>query len=83
MFWIPYVYIIYCMYVYICVCVCVCARVRVRVGATSPACYPMSTGALSPGVERPESETDRSLPTGAVVKEMWIYTSTPAYVFTA
>jgi hypothetical protein len=38
-------------------------------------------GALSPEVKRVGSEADHSLPSGAEVKKMWIYTSTPPYVF--
>jgi hypothetical protein len=36
-----------------------------------------------PGVKRPGRETDHSLPTSAEVKNTWIYTSTPPYVFVA
>jgi hypothetical protein len=39
--------------------------------------YPLGTGALSLGVKRPGCEVDRSPPTSAEVKKMWIYTSTP------
>jgi hypothetical protein len=39
--------------------------------------------ALSPGAKRPEYEADHSSPVGAEVKETWIYTSTPPYVFVA
>jgi hypothetical protein len=42
-----------------------------------PTSYPMGTGALSSGVKRPGREVDRSPPTSAEVKRMWIYTSTP------
>jgi hypothetical protein len=38
-------------------------------------------GALSPGVKRPGREADHSPPTSAEVKKMWIYASTPPYVF--
>jgi hypothetical protein len=38
---------------------------------------------LFPGVKRQGRETDLSLPTSAEVKKMWIYTSTPLYVFMA
>jgi hypothetical protein len=34
------------------------------------------TGALSPGVKRPEREADHSPPTGAEVKNTWSHTST-------
>jgi hypothetical protein len=38
---------------------------------------------LSPGVKRPERETDHSPPTGAEVKKTWIYIyiHSPPYVF--
>jgi hypothetical protein len=36
-----------------------------------------------PGVERQGHEADHSPPTSAEVKKMWIYTSTPLYVFTS
>jgi hypothetical protein len=39
-------------------------------------------GALSLGVKGPGHEADRS-PTSAKVKKMWVYTSTPPYVFMA
>jgi hypothetical protein len=35
------------------------------------------------GVKRPGREADHSPPTSAEVKKMWIYTSTPPYVFMA
>jgi hypothetical protein len=40
-------------------------------------------GALSPELKRPGSEADHSPPASAEVKKMWIYTSTPPYVFMA
>jgi hypothetical protein len=40
-------------------------------------------GALSPGVKRQGREVEHSPPTSAEVKKMWIYTSTPPYVFMA
>jgi hypothetical protein len=40
-------------------------------------------GALSPEVKRPGREADHSPPTSAEVKNSWIYTSTPLYVFMA
>jgi hypothetical protein len=43
----------------------------------------MSTGDYFPGVKRQEHEADHSPPTSAEVKKMWIYTSTPIYVFMA
>jgi hypothetical protein len=41
-----------------------------------PASYPMGTG-----VKRPGLEADYSPQTSADVKNTWIYTSTPPYVF--
>jgi hypothetical protein len=38
---------------------------------------------LSPGVKRPGREAVRSPPISAEVKNTWIYTSTPPYVFMA
>jgi hypothetical protein len=35
------------------------------------------SGAFSPGIKRPERETDHSLVTSSKVEKMWIYTSTP------
>jgi hypothetical protein len=43
----------------------------------------MGTGALSPGVKRQGLEADHSHPISVEVKKMWIYTSTPPYVFKA
>jgi hypothetical protein len=40
-------------------------------------------GALYPGVKRPGREADYSPRTSAEVKKMWIYISTPPYVFMA
>jgi hypothetical protein len=40
-------------------------------------------GAYSSVVKRPGREADHSTPTGAEVKNMWIYTSTPPHVFVA
>jgi hypothetical protein len=48
-----------------------------------PASYPMGTGGSFPGVKRQGREADHSPSTSAEVKEMWIYTSTPLYVFMA
>jgi hypothetical protein len=51
---------------------------------TRPISYPMGTGwVLSPGVKWPGRESDHSFPTTAEVKNTWIYTSIPPYVFTA
>jgi hypothetical protein len=38
-------------------------------------------GALSPRIKRPGREPDHSPPTSVEVKKMWIYRSTPPYVF--
>jgi hypothetical protein len=38
---------------------------------------------MGPGVKRQGREADHSPPTSAEVKNMWIYTSTPPYVFMA
>jgi hypothetical protein len=43
-----------------------------------PTTYPSVPGALSPGGR----EADHSPAANAKVKKMWIYTSTPPYVFT-
>jgi hypothetical protein len=52
-----------------------------RIGA-HPASYLMGTGGFFPRwIERQEREADHSLQTSAEVKETWIYTSTPPYVF--
>jgi hypothetical protein len=40
-------------------------------------------GTLSPGVKRPGREADHLPPTSAEVKNTWMYTSTPPYVFMA
>jgi hypothetical protein len=40
-------------------------------------------GALTPEVKRQGREPDYSPPTSAEVNKMWIYTSTPSYVFMA
>jgi hypothetical protein len=45
--------------------------------------YKMGTGGSFPGVKRQGHEADHSPLTSAEVKKMWIYTSTPPYVFTA
>jgi hypothetical protein len=37
----------------------------------------MDTGAVSPVVKRPECEADHLPPSGAEIKKLWIYTSTP------
>jgi hypothetical protein len=48
-----------------------------------PVSYKMGTGSSFPGVKRQGREADHSPPTSAEVKKMWIYTSTPPYVFMA
>jgi hypothetical protein len=48
-----------------------------------PASYPMSAGAISARVKRPGLKDDPSPPSSAEVKKMWIYISTPPYVFMA
>jgi hypothetical protein len=46
-----------------------------------PTSYTMGTGGSFPGVRRSGREADHSPPTSAEVKKMWIYISTPPYVF--
>jgi hypothetical protein len=48
-----------------------------------PTFYKMGTGDSFPGVMRQGREADLSPPTSAEVKKMWIYTSTPLYIFMA
>jgi hypothetical protein len=36
---------------------------------------------LSPGIKRQRRDADDSPPSSIEVKKMWIYTSTPPYVF--
>jgi hypothetical protein len=48
-----------------------------------PTSYKMNTGGSFPRVKRQGREADYSAPTSAEAKKMWIYTSTPAYVFVA
>jgi hypothetical protein len=48
-----------------------------------PTSYKMGTGGSFPGIKRQGRETDHSPPTSAEVKKMWIYTSTPPYLFMA
>jgi hypothetical protein len=55
---------------------------RPALGSTQPPIKWVS-GALSPGVKWQGREADHSPPTSAEVKKMWIYTSTPPYVFMA
>jgi hypothetical protein len=48
-----------------------------------PTSYKMGTGCSFLRVKRQGREADRSPPTSAEVKKMWLYTSTPIYVFMA
>jgi hypothetical protein len=41
----------------------------------------MGIGVLSQGVKRPGVKLTTHIPTSAEVKNKWIYTSTPPYVF--
>jgi hypothetical protein len=50
---------------------------RLALGSTQP---PIK---WVPGVKRQEREADHSPPTSAEIKKVWIYTSTPLYVFMA
>jgi hypothetical protein len=45
--------------------------------------YKMGTGGSFSGVKRQRREADHSPSTSAEVKKMWIYTSTPLYVYMA
>jgi hypothetical protein len=53
---------------------------RPALGSTQPAIQ-WVLGALSPGAKRPGREVDQSPSTSAEVKKMFIYISTPPYVF--
>jgi hypothetical protein len=55
---------------------------RSALGSTQPPIQ-WVRGALSPGVKWPGREADHSSPSSAEVKKMWIYASTPPYVFIA
>jgi hypothetical protein len=55
---------------------------RPALGSTQPLIQ-WVPGALSSGVKRPGREADHSSPTSSEVKNTWIYTSTPPYVFMA
>jgi hypothetical protein len=46
-----------------------------------PTSYKMGIGGSFLGVKQQGREADHSPPTSAEVKKMWIYTSTPTYVF--
>jgi hypothetical protein len=49
----------------------------------NPTSYPMGTEGSFQGVKRPGNEADHSSPAIAEVKKIWIYISTPPYVFMA
>jgi hypothetical protein len=53
---------------------------RPALGSTQPPIQGVP-GALFPGVKRPWRETHHSPPASTEVKKIWIYTSTPQYVF--
>jgi hypothetical protein len=55
---------------------------RSALGSTQPP-IKWVPGALSRVVKRQGREADHSSPTSAEIKKMWIYTSTPPYVFMA
>jgi hypothetical protein len=55
---------------------------RPALGPTQPTIQKV-LGTVSMKVKRPGYEADHSPPTSAEVKKMWIYTSTPPYVFMA
>jgi hypothetical protein len=55
---------------------------RPVLGPTQPL-FQWVPGALSPGVKQPGRKADYSPPTIAEVKNVWIHTSTPPYVFMA
>jgi hypothetical protein len=55
---------------------------RPALGPTQPPLQQVA-GALSPGGNRPGREADHSPPCSAEVKNAWIYTYTPQYVFAA
>ena len=83
----------------VCVCVCVCVWrdssvsvvTRLQVGRPrSRGLMPNVRGALGPavttlfyGTNRPWREADRSPPSSAKVKKVWIYTATLPYAFMA
>jgi hypothetical protein len=48
-----------------------------------PASYRIAPGLLSPGVKRPGREVHHSSQSNVEIKNIWIYTSTPPYVFMA
>jgi hypothetical protein len=55
---------------------------RVQTGSGAhPASYSMGNGSSFPGGKTAGSEADHSPPSSAEVKNAWIYTSTPQYIF--
>jgi hypothetical protein len=48
-----------------------------------PASYPVGIAGSFPGVKRPVREAGHSNPTSPKVKKIWVYSSTPPYVFMA
>jgi hypothetical protein len=58
-------------------------RSPVRAGLISslPHLYQLWAVQWVPGVERPEQDADNSPPSGAEVKDAWIFTCIPPYVF--
>jgi hypothetical protein len=54
-----------------------------QTGSGAHPAYQMGTGALSLEVKQQGREGDHSPPTSAEVKNKWIYTSTPPYIFMA
>jgi hypothetical protein len=55
---------------------------RPALGSTQPPIQ-WVPGAFCPGIRRPGREADHSPPASTKDKKMWIYTSTPPYVFKA
>jgi hypothetical protein len=51
--------------------------------AAQPASYPVTTGAVSPGVKRPEREDNHSSSSSTDFINVWSYTSTLLYVLMA
>jgi hypothetical protein len=65
------------LFIIIIIVVVVVVVVVVQTGSRAhPVPYPMGTGALTPGVKRPEREAKHSPPSSAEVKNAWSYTST-------
>jgi hypothetical protein len=53
----------------------------VHTGSGDRPTHPVGMGAFSPRVKWPGREADRSPPTSAEVKKMWIYTTTSTHAF--